>query len=144
MPLPEHYIGTSLIQLMRPHRYRIDAALGELGLHVGQEAVLFMLWEQDGVTQTEIAQRLDVSAPTVTKMLRGMAISGVVRREADPEDARVSRVYLTDRGQALREPVCAIWHEVEAEMTRGISEAEQLLLRRLLAQMRDNLGGGRC
>jgi DNA-binding MarR family transcriptional regulator len=96
------------------------------------------------VTQTEIAQRLDVSAPTVTKMLRAMAMAGVVRREIDEEDARVSRVYLTDRGHALREPVCAIWHEVEAEMTRGISEAEQLLLRRLLAQMRDNLGGGRC
>lgn len=141
---PNNFVGTSLIQVMRPHRHRIDAALNEVGLHAGQEMVLFMLWEQDGVTQTEIAQRLDVSAPTITKMLRGMAMAGMLRRETDDEDARVSRVYLTEQGRAVRAHVERIWQEVEAEMMQGISEAEQLLLRRLLAQMRDNLGAGRC
>jgi len=133
------FIGSVLISVMRPHRYQIDSALNQIGLHVGQELVLFSLWREEGLSQSEIAKDLCVSAPTVTKMLTSMEAEGIIERRADEEDGRVSRIYLTERGRTLQTEVVAIWSAIEQEMMQGISEAEKLLLRRLLLQMRDNL-----
>ncbi len=135
----DEFLGAQLIQLMRPHRYLIEQQLNALGLHAGQEIILFQLWQQDGLTQSELAQLLEVTAPTVTKMLRGLEAGCIVHRQPDSTDARVMRVYLTPKGRALQAPVTQLWAAVEQRMLAGISEPELLLLRRLLAQMRANL-----
>ncbi|MFZ4813214.1 MAG: MarR family winged helix-turn-helix transcriptional regulator [Phototrophicaceae bacterium] len=138
-PTPLPFVGQAFIQLMRQHRYLLEQGLGKLGLHVGQEMILFQLWQKDGVTQSEISGCIEVSAPTVTKMLQGLEANGIILRQPDPHDARSLRVYLTEKGQALEPAVCALWQDTEAQMLHGVNEAERLLLLRLLDQMRENL-----
>lgn len=133
-------VGHVLAQVAKAHRIRVAAALAGLGLHVGQEMVLMQLWAQDGLTQSDLVQRLRVEPPTVTKMLQRMERAGLVERRPDPQDARVYRVYLTARGADLRTQVEASWAAVEEQMLAGLTLEEQLLLRRLLLQMRANLG----
>jgi DNA-binding MarR family transcriptional regulator len=102
--------------------------------------VLLELWREDGLKGGELANRLGVEPPTITRMLRRMENCGLVERRPDPSDARSFRVYLTEQGRALEEPVTRIWEEAEEKTLRGIDREERTILRRLLAQIRENLG----
>lgn len=132
-------VGFALAQLCKAHRYAVDRALREHQLRAGQEMLLLQLWASDGLPQAQLAEALQVEPPTVTKMLQRMEAEGLVERRPDPEDARISRVFLTARARALEPAVCAVWAAVEAQTTVGMSAEERLLLRRLLIQMRQNL-----
>jgi MarR family transcriptional regulator, organic hydroperoxide resistance regulator len=72
-------------------------------------------------------------------MLQRMEQAGFIERRADPEDARVTRVYLTERGRSLEQPVLDVWKKLEAQTVAGLSATEQALLSRLLQQVSANL-----
>lgn len=132
-------IGFALSQACKAHRTAVDAVLRAHHLHVGQEMILMRLWEQEGQTQTQLADQLCVEPPTVTRMIQRMETEGLLERRADLEDARIQRVFLTAAGRALREQVEACWAQVEAATVVGFTTEERMLLRRLLLQLRDNL-----
>ena len=121
------------------HRLRAHQLLDALGLYRGQPPVLFALWEQEGLTHTELAERLRNTPSTVSKMLRRMERAGFVVRQPDAEDQRVSRVYLTEAGRAIRSDVQAVFRTTEAETFAGFTLEERVLLRRFLLQLLDNL-----
>lgn len=135
----EESTGYLLAKVCRAHRGNIGALLSGAGLHVGQEMVLLELWKEDGLKGSELADRLGVEPPTITRMLRRMESCGFVERRPDPADARSFRVYLTDKARDLEEPVARIWEEVEEKALNGISPEEALVLRRLLTRIRENL-----
>lgn len=128
----EEKISLLLMQVTKAHRARLGAGLAELGLHLGQEAVLVQLWAQEGLTQSELVERLGVEPPTVTKMLQRMERAGFVTRREDVRDARVSRVYLTAEGRKLEAPVRALWRRAEQRLVKRLSPEERALLGRLL------------
>lgn len=132
-------LGFAIAQLCKAHRNRTDLALNKHGLHVGQEMILLRLWESEGLTQSQLAEQMGVEPPTVTKMLQRLEREGLVERRADREDARVSRVFLTEKGRRLREPVFCSWGEVEAQTVAGLTLEERLLARRLILKMLENL-----
>jgi DNA-binding MarR family transcriptional regulator len=135
----EESLNYQLIQVMKEHRQRAEEALSHLGLHVAQELVLFVLWREEGLAQSELAARLRVELPTLTKAVQRMERAGLLIRQADEQDTRVSRVYLTEKGRALCAPALQIWQDMDARMLHGMTEIEQALLRRLLQQMVSNL-----
>lgn len=135
-------VSNHLIQLCRAHRNLAEQRLNQIGLYAGQEAILLVLLQQDGLSQSEVGERLGVEAPTVTKALKRLQKAGFVRREADRDDRRVSRVYLTAEGRRLGPQITQIWTEIEAQLVQGVSEAETLLLLRLLEQLQRNLQRG--
>ncbi|MGW3352321.1 MarR family winged helix-turn-helix transcriptional regulator [Nonomuraea rubra] len=122
----------ALIKLMKAHRNQLAAALVPLGLHVGQELLLNQLWREDGLTQGELIARLGVEPPTVTKTLQRLERSGIVYRAPDPDRPRIGRVYLTETGKALREPVEGIWAQLDEDLQRGFTPEERELLARFL------------
>ena len=135
----QDYIGFQLLQIHRAHRRHAEAALNKLGLHTGQEMVLLQLWLEEGIPQSQLAACMEVEPPTATKMLQRMERAGLIDRRLDPEDARVSRVYLTERGRSLEQPVLDVWRQLEAQSVAGLSPTELALLRRLLMQVSANL-----
>ncbi len=94
-----------LIRALGRHKALVAAGLERHGLHLGQEFYLAQLWREDGITSADLAARTGVSAPAVTKVVSGLERAGLVHRERDPADARLVRVWMTDAGRALREPV---------------------------------------
>ena len=126
-------------QLCHEHYQRAQSLFRDLGLWRGQPPILMRLWEEDGCTQSELAEALQVRPATITRMIRRMERSGFVQRRPDPADQRLVRVYLTEAGRAVRPRVESIRQTLATEMLEGLSLEEQLLLRRLLVQMRDNL-----
>jgi DNA-binding MarR family transcriptional regulator len=132
----------ALAKVCRAHRAYVGELLAEHGLHVGQEMVLVELWQDDGLRGGELAERLGVEPPTITKMLRRLETCGLVERRADPEDARSLRVYLTGQGRALEEPVVRCWERAEQTVLAGINARDRLTIRRLLDRVKSNLDSG--
>jgi DNA-binding MarR family transcriptional regulator len=135
----QDYIGFQFFQIGRMHRQRAEEALNQLGIHAGQEMTLLQLWIEEGLPQSQLAAAMKVEPPTATRMLQRMEQAGLIERRLDPEDARVSRVYLTERGRSLEQPVLQVWRELEAHTVAGLSDTEQALLHRLLQQVLTNL-----
>lgn len=140
----EETVGFALARAGAAHRGRAHALLAEIGLHPGQEFLLHVLWEHDGAYPSDLSQRLGVEPATVTKMLRRLEGSGVVRREPDPQDGRRVRVCLTDQGRALEEHTHAAWRRLEAETIAALNPDERATLRALLDKVRDGLCGRSC
>ena len=132
-------VGSSLVGVCRAHRNRAAMLLGELGLYVGQEWILFQLREEDGSTPTALALSCGVEIPTISKALQRMESAGYVSRRDDREDARVTRIHLTNAGRELCDRVEAAWAELEQQTVAGLSTEERILLRRLLLHVRENL-----
>ena len=134
-------VGYRLAQVCHLHRQRAEVLLNQLGLHVGQEMFLYELWSNEGITQTEMAERLLLQPATVTNTLQRLEREGFVERRSDTEDQRISRVYVTDKGRNMEAPFYEKWNQLEQESFQGLSIEEQVLLRRLLLQVYQNLAG---
>jgi DNA-binding MarR family transcriptional regulator len=142
MPKPNHHPETLdfiLANICHLHHTRFHQLLAAIGLYRGQPGVLLALWEQEGFTQTELSERLKITPATVTKMLQRMEKAGFLLRKPDPIDQRVSRVYLTDAGNAIKSQVEAVWKTIDGETFADFTPQECDLLRRFLLQMRQNL-----
>src|SRR5437016_2497895 len=135
----DHSYGLLIARVALIHRLRISDYLSDHNLYVGQEMLLKCLWNQDGLSQKEIADLMGVQAATATRMVIRMERSGFVQRKTDPEDERVSRVYLTDIGRNLQHAVEEGWLAIEQQILKGFSLEERLLLRRYLEQIHKNL-----
>jgi DNA-binding MarR family transcriptional regulator len=94
-------LGYLLVEVTKLHRAHAHAALEGLGLYRGQNFVLTALAEQEGLAQSELAEKLLVTPPTISNSLERMETAGWIVRRPDPDDRRVSRVYLTGAVRSL-------------------------------------------
>ena len=135
-PEPLDFILANICHL---HRIRWTQLLEVLNLYQGQPPLLRELWEEEGLTQTELSIRLKLTPATVTRMLQRMEKSGFILRKPDPDDQRVSRVYLNDAGRDVQQRVETVFTTLEAEGFANLTPEERDVLRRLLLQVRQNL-----
>jgi MarR family transcriptional regulator, organic hydroperoxide resistance regulator len=124
---------------VRAVRARLDRSLQDAGLRLGQYQLLRLLWEQDGMTPRELAERLDVEMPTVTRTVQRLLRDGFVRREAHPEDARSVRIYLTSHGEDQRERTSRILARETEHALQGFSAAEREELVALMERITENV-----
>jgi DNA-binding MarR family transcriptional regulator len=119
----------------------MQGRLDILGLYHGQPSVLNALWAQEGMTQSEIAAQLNRSPSTITKMLQRMEKAGFVARCDDPEDERISRVYLTDAGHEVRSAVEDVWRTFAAQAFADFADDELTQFYALLQRLYRNIEG---
>ena len=122
-------------------RTAADEAMSRHGVRVGQNLLLEVLWESDGLTPGELASRLQVATPTVVKSANRMATAGLLVRRPDPADARLVRLYLTDQARAVRRAVEQERDELERHMTATLTSAEREHLRSALTKIIAQLAG---
>jgi len=135
----EDTLSFKFVKLVRAHRDRIASSLRDLHLYPGQELMLSQLWKKEGLNQSELAATCGLEPPTITKVLERMSGADLVQVKPDPDDKRVRRVYLTDRGRALKNEVRDLWSSVEGQLLRGFNKKERDALRDFLNRMRDNI-----
>ena len=124
-----------LSKLTTAHRNLLEKSVQEIGLHSGQVFVLFELWKKDGQRQVDLAEKLNLAAPTVNKILGGMLQADLVTRERYEDDARSTRIYLTGKGRDVREALEVKWVDIEEQTVMGLTETEALILKQLLAKL---------
>lgn len=128
-----------MVKVNKAHRGLVCNALKELNLYIGQELLLMELWQGDGMTQTELAERLCIEPPTLTKMLSRLEKTKLLEKRRDIEDKRICRIFLTKKGYSFQKPVTDLWLQLEETILANLSQEERLLFRRFMMQIYDNL-----
>jgi DNA-binding MarR family transcriptional regulator len=115
-------------------------AFARHGVYEGQQFVLRTLWREDGLPPGEVARRLGLATPTITRAATRMEAAGLLRREPHPDDRRVVRLRLTDRGRALEEVIDAEMNQLTDRALASLSAPERDALISALELVRRNLG----
>ena len=126
-------------QTTRNEMYRLfrDAA-GE-DITPEQWMVLIRLWEQDGRTQADLCDATLRDAPTMSRIVDGMARRGLLARKPHPEDGRARIIQLTRKGRELEKTLVPVARKLVNRLVAGISEADLVTTRATLRKMFDNL-----
>jgi DNA-binding MarR family transcriptional regulator len=138
-PNPLESMDFLLANISHLHYTRAHQLLEGIGLYRGQPPLLGALWEHEGFTQTELAERLRIRPATLTRMLQRMERAGFIQRKTDHLDQRITRVYLTEAGRTVQAQVEGVWKKMEEETFGQFSPDECAMLRDFLLRMRENL-----
>lgn len=115
----------------------LKARLQHFGLTPMQCLFMEALWEEDGLSVGEIGRRIALDTATLAGILDRLVTAGWVRREADAQDGRVARVYLTERATAAIDQLAATMEQTNDELLKNFSLEERLLLKRFLRDFRE-------
>ena len=133
-------ISFILARVCIAHHYHASKLLSDIGLYPSQELVLQYLWQEDKLTQSQLATKHGVQLQTIHKMVRRMERAGLVTKHEDEMDRRASRIHLTPKGRELQTVTEAVWEKLEQETLADFTVEEQYILRRLLHKLEENLG----
>lgn len=149
-PVPRGAIPTVL-------QYDFDQSLGfwvcgmahalrrEMNLELAREGITYRQWEVlvclafGDTTQTEIANRLGIEAPTLVGVLERMERDGWLERTGCPEDRRKKRIAPTRQAAAVWNRMVACAHRVRARAQQGLSPDDVATLKRISDQILRNL-----
>lgn len=128
-----------LAQFSQIFRSVSDVFTDQVDISRGQAMVLCVVAKENGLTQSEIAERLSVQGATVTNMLQRLEEAGLVVRRRDEEDNRLVRVYLTETGRDKEISINTKFGDMQELLFKGISREERALLLRWLGQIIENI-----
>ena len=131
--------GFLLTDVARLMRTIYDRRVKSLGLTRSQWWVLNHLFRGDGVTQTELADTLEIEKPTLGRLLDRLQAKGWVRREADARDGRVWRVYLTAEVEPAMNTLRTVAAGLRRDALAGLAEADRERFVDTLLAIRSNL-----
>jgi len=136
---PEYELQALLTRIVRGQMHRFHAMVSEIGLQRGQPAILMRLAHKEGVAQTELAASLCIRPASVTHSLQRLEAAGLVERVDDPEDQRISRVFLTSEGREIAQPLQETMQMLTDHAFAGFEEDETVAFRSFLERIAANL-----
>lgn len=138
-PELDRSLGFLLHDISRLLRRSFDARARALGLTRSQWSVLIHLYRNEGITQTALADILEVEKITLCRMLDRLEDADWVERRAHPSDRRAKCLYLTDKAYPVLEQMRTISQAVRDEAYAGMSPPEQDALIDTLIRIKSNL-----
>jgi DNA-binding MarR family transcriptional regulator len=133
--------GMLINKLAHAMALEMDRRLKAAGVTLSQWFVLKQLWRQEGRSQVELQELLDLERATVNGLIQRMVRSELIECKPDPRDRRVQRIFLTERGRALKQITPSFEEEVNARALQGFSEDERAFFTRLLMRALHNTTG---
>lgn len=131
----ENTVAYLLAKATVSHKNALQKYANSVGLHSGQVFVMMELWKADGQRQIDLAAKLNLSAPTVNKILGGLLENDFVTRARYEDDARSTRIFLTRKGVDVREALERAWEDLEDQTLAGLTDTEALMLKQLLEKL---------
>ncbi|PSP44415.1 MarR family transcriptional regulator [Halobacteriales archaeon QH_6_64_20] len=119
---------------------RIEQGLAPHGIGRGEYRVLSALYNEEGVSQTTLADDHHLDKGVIARVVRRLEEKGYVERRPDPEDKRRKLLYLTEEAEGLRAEVGDLKATVDAEIADGLSDEEVGTLIDGLETVCENLG----
>ncbi|MEZ4599803.1 MAG: MarR family transcriptional regulator [Syntrophotaleaceae bacterium] len=132
----EKSVGFRLAKAHQRLFHRLHEELRPYGITAKQLALLAFLWKEDGLSQAELAERMESDRTTIGGMVDRLEKIGLLRREPCPGDRRAYQLYLSDRGRDLEPELTVLVRKVREELFRRFSADEYLELCRLLDKLR--------
>lgn len=116
-----------------------DAMLKPHDMTMSQGWVLVHLVRENGLRQSELADRMDIATVTTSKLIDRLEARGYVERRPDPEDRRSNRVYASEAAKDVVRAMTKIIYEVDEIANAGIPEEDLETTLRVLQRMKGNL-----
>ena len=113
--------------------------LAPKGIGYGQFPVLLCLWDEDGITQKTLSERIRIEAPTMVRTLDRMERDNLVSRVRSITDRRQIHVRLTEKGRRLENVLARLSSDVDKIALAGLGRAGHQTLRVLLGRLIQNL-----
>jgi DNA-binding MarR family transcriptional regulator len=135
MKRTDHHLGLLLERAGRVVGERLEREIGRDGVTSEHWRVLRVLADEQGHTMGEIAERLEMNPPTLTKLADRMVGKSLVQRAADPEDSRRVLVYATDAGLGMLEELQGKIDRHHAALQALLGERNARQLERLLTTL---------
>jgi len=132
-------LGYRLFLVSRAHHNQAFRMFGEIGLFRGQPQVLFKLGDHEGRTQSELAEKLELTPATLTNLLTRMEHAGLIERRSDPVDCRCTRIFLTEAGRIKLSQAVEQTQKMDEAAFAGFTPEEQELLNQYLERVHQNL-----
>lgn len=129
----------SLMRIAKKVRLCMDTALAEKGSSFAIFAILDAITVERGLSQRQIASRLSIEGPPLTRHLERMEADGLVERRRDVNDRRVQRVYLTAAGTKLYDTLCPVVVDLEHTLLAGVSDRDAVTFTQVLSHLRVTL-----
>jgi DNA-binding MarR family transcriptional regulator len=136
---PEQSVGYLMRETHRAFMRELQARIAPQGVTQGMWFFLRVLWEEDGLTQRELSQRVRMMEPTTVTALNNMEKRGLVLRVRNPDDRRKVNIFLTERGRRLRARLLPHAVATNQVALTGLGETEVEQLRAILRRMKRNL-----
>ena len=131
--------GFILHDVARLLRTTFDRRVKGMGLTRSQWWVLLHVFRNDGVSQSELADILEIEKATLGRLIDRLEINGWLRRDSDGADRRVKRIFLTDAVQPAMQAMRDTAADVRHEALSGLSLAEQERFVDILLAIKSNL-----
>ena len=135
-----NYAPYLMNRIMGRYNASIRAEMAALGLTTPKMRALAVLSVIDGPLIRDLAVYAVVEASTQSRALDALVADGLVRRAADPDDSRATRIFITDQGRAAFDSLWPQMADSYARMFRGIPEDERrafvATLQKMLANVR--------
>jgi DNA-binding MarR family transcriptional regulator len=132
-------LGFLIHDASRLRRSAFDRCLKPLNVTRSQWWVLAYLSREDGMTQTQLAEELDLGKVAIGGLIDRLEKSGLVRREADATDRRVNRVFLEPKSKQLITRMRKVSHELNQRILSGMSDKQLETTAGTLDAMKRNL-----
>jgi MarR family transcriptional regulator, transcriptional regulator for hemolysin len=116
-----------------------DHFMQPYGLTRAQWRVLGALFRQDGLTQRELCDRMEIGAVTLSGLIDRLEAQGWAQRREDPKDRRVKRVWLTDQVRDIQDTMDGRANELNRMALKGLSRQQIDDLVNMLKLVKGNL-----
>lgn len=134
----KYHIMKNSSALYRLGQMYFNERLAPYNLGAGQQFFLNRIAGSPGISMAELAQIGTFDNGTVTRAVRRLFDEGYIRIEPDESDRRVKRLYLTEKGAPLIEPLAEMRREWFDAVTRGFTDEEKAQTGALLERLAGN------
>lgn len=134
-------LGFLIHDVSRLRRSAFDRVLKPLNVTRSQWWVLAYLSREDGMTQSQLADELDLGKVAVGGLIDRLEKSGLVRRDADASDRRVNRVFLEPKSKHLIARMRNVSHRMNQQILDGLTNTKLESTAVTLDAMKRNLLG---
>lgn len=130
---------SKVYDVARLSRVSFSQQLNSLGLFGGQERIILLLKEKDGLAPGKIAEELGVSAPTIAKSISRLTARGILVRRVDKSDRRRASVHLTNVGHSIVKTIRKAQRKWQKKLLKDISSGDKQILISQLDQILTNI-----
>ena len=104
-----------------------------------QWTALFYIGKNEGITQRDLAKKLDSNESSIVRLVDRMEKENIVSREKDPADRRITKLFLTEEGMKKRDEILPIGDKFSKDCIKGISEEDLETFKEVLNKMVKNI-----
>jgi DNA-binding MarR family transcriptional regulator len=132
-------IISQLVETSRLLRNYIDHRAKARGTTRAQWIVLFRLREQEGLSQVDLADVLELQPISLVRLLDRLVEHGLVERRSDPRDRRANRLFLTASGRQLADDLDSLRDDIATDVLQEVPAATLETSLKTLRDIKDRI-----